>query len=226
MGEEDQMPARGALAGTPDKPAKHRRFSRMRIRFFVVASLLAMAIVGISSAPALAAEGGHDLAKCTFTGTTDQLTPVPLVGNPVPPLLPNYHFKGDGTCTVSHPGTLGENGVVKIHIESGGTYNNIVCGTGTADGTATVTYTSTVAGDNVSGEFPVNLTYTLQFASGAGTLIITGGGHADGTGNATGGGAVDITPTNNTPPNDVGCVNAPANGFNVVSDATVVLPDA
>lgn len=171
---------------------------------FVVAAVVAAAFV-VGPASALAETPPVDGAHCAFTGATVSLDAVPIMGG-----TGNYHFQGTGTCALH--GDAAETGVVAIGIDSSGSYVNQVCGTGTADGSATIT--------GPSAELPATINYHIQFVAGVGVLTVTGGSHADGSG-AQGGGGIDITPTNIG-----GCVTAPALGFNVEGTANVVFNDA
>lgn len=128
----------------------------MRLRYRA-AGLLAAAVtvVGLAALPASAAQG----KVAIFDGNTTSLNPpVQQIGG-----SGTYSFQS-GVCEEASPAK-------KCGVTSSGTYTNIVCGTGSAHGSAFLT--------------PNNLTfnYSITFVSGVGLL----------TGGATG--VVDIVPT-------------------------------
>lgn len=144
--------------------------------------LVAAPLAGLGAPTAQAAA-----FSCTFTGTTTALTP-PIPPAPVTNTSGSYRFSGSATC----------NGTLNIAIVSSGTYQNTVCGTGTADGTATF------GTGGPSG--PIG--YHIQFVAGVGVLTVTS--------NGTGGGPVQITPVPAT-----GCSLSAATGFTVTGSAAI-----
>jgi hypothetical protein len=150
--------------------------TRRRIATLAVgAGLVAVPVAAnlLPSAHAASAE------TCEYNGTTTSLTPIPVTGANTG----NFSFSGSGTCA-------GQLGTGAVSISASGTYNNIQCGTGTAQGVATV-----------SGAVNTTLGFTITFAAGQGVLTVTSGG--------TGGGNVHIVP------NVGGCVTGPATSFTV-----------
>lgn len=102
-----------------------------------------------------AADGDNDVA--VFVGQTTGLTPVQAVGG-----TGTYQFSSIACAGVSTD-TVGDVGTCSI--TSNGSYSNIVCGTGGANGSATVTENTDGGTDTFS--------YGITFASGVG--VITGG---------------------------------------------------
>jgi hypothetical protein len=97
-----------------------------------------------------------------------------------------------------------ETGLCTGTITSAGNYNNLVCGTGTVDGWATIT-------TNVPGDQNIELDYTIIFVAGHGVVTVipdAQDGHSDGAG-PIGAGVVDILPQ----PLIGGCVTTAATGF-------------
>jgi hypothetical protein len=114
---------------------------------------------------------GDNVDTIDFTGNTTALTPVQLVGG-----SGTFAF-GSNLCEMVSPPEAGS-----CSIAASGTYVNIICGTGTVNGTA-----------NISGpDGTETMTFSIAFAQGSGTL--TGNMSAD-DGPATVAGTVEITPT-------------------------------
>jgi hypothetical protein len=154
---------------------------------YLLGVVAAVAAVALPAASAQAAEVGPDVAACTYSGTTSQLTPIPSVprdlsdGNATdietgtyifataPPFpLPQIgqvstqclHVDADtpgGTAADSN-----NTGLYSAGISASGNYHNILCGTGSTDGSATLA----VSGDpEVSG---ITFNYHIDFAAGQG----------------------------------------------------------
>lgn len=186
-------------------------------------------------ATALSAHAGTaDAFSCTFNGATDALTPIaapPAHGTPSQTGLTEegdakyttgmsgaFHFSGTATCS----GTDVSAGITFTNaaatIDSSGSYQNIVCGTGEAvsasDGVhgAIGDAAATPATVTVNG-LTFKVYYTIDFSDGQGTLaadvVFPDGDVVDG------GGAVDILPSNTG-----GCVTGPVLGFNVEGSTT------
>jgi hypothetical protein len=104
-------------------------------RLFGTAALSAFAMV-VWVLPAQAA-ATHGSTNCLVNGTATTNPPVKLQGG-----TGSYSFDGRVVCAVTTneagPGGSQAHGVVNLEITSDGTYNNSVCGTGTADDTANV----------------------------------------------------------------------------------------
>lgn len=166
----------GAFAPPEGLPKEHqvvKRRPRKDLRVKTRIKLLSLvgtvlAAGAIASAPlaASAADGDSDVA--VFVGHTTGLTPVQLTGG-----SGSYGFVSDVCAGASTDTTPPE--VATCGISSSGTYTNIVCGTGSAAGSATATEPDST--DTFS--------YSILFVSGVGVL----------TGGATG--VVLIVPTGN-----------------------------
>lgn len=133
-----------------------------------------------------------------------------------------FSFSGQAVCAGADVASSGGGvapslaaGVYNINTTSG-TYNNLICGTGTANGTATLT--------NAPGTpaATINTTFAITFAAGVGKLsIVVNSGSIDGlvgpNGNTISGGegtgVISILPTQSTPPGSVGCINGDVTGF-------------
>jgi hypothetical protein len=141
------------------------------MKLALLASLAVIGVFGGGAASANAAVTG----ACTYEGTTNTLTPVLYTGG-----SGNFSFTGTAVCAWDS-GTPGVGTIV-----ANGTYSNLVCGTGTADGTANITVNGTT----------VTISFHIQFAASAGV--------ATATGNDTGAGVLQISPapgsTPGTPP--------------------------
>ena len=155
-------------------------FSRRRVGLLIAGATAAGGLYGGLATGAHAAT----TVACQINGSTTSLTPIPA-----PPATGGsgtYTFSGPATCVVN--GAL-QSGTVTV---SDGAYQNTVCGTGTATGTA-----------DFAGGITVNpLGFKIQFVAGVGVIQATSGG--------TGGGVVDITPSNTG-----GCATTAVTGFNV-----------
>ena len=113
-----------------------------------LASLVgAIAVMALGSGSAMAA---GTAATCALEGQTTSLTPPVQFMNGTG----SYSFSGQAACQIQ--------GSPGLHaLTSSGTYSNIVCGTGTADGTATIDGFGTRA-------------YHIQFVSGVGLVTVNG----------------------------------------------------
>jgi hypothetical protein len=178
-----------------------------------VAIAVTVASVGVLPRAAVAASAETvpvDYVHCTGEGTaavSPPIQPPPAVGE-----TGSYAFAGPGICTAAgDPDDVGTTGLTTI--SSAGTYDGHVngeatpCGTGTASGTVSVT----IAGETYT------IKYTITFAAGQGTFVVTGGYDSDGSTSASGGGVVSITPIPAT-----GCTTTAATGFTVVYHVHVV----
>ena len=118
---------------------------------------------------------------CSLTGKTTSLTPIPA-----PPKTGGggtFSFSGTATCLKGAARQV-------VGVSANGTYTNLVCGTGTANGVATFT----------GGPSPIS--FKVNFVLGVGSLTVNGGGK--------GSGVVDIVPANAT-----GCITKPVTGFTI-----------
>jgi hypothetical protein len=135
-----------------------------KLGLMALAMTCAMAVFGAASASAATAY------SCRFTdGLAGNISP----GVGVTPFFNGqYTFSGDADCTIDAT-------QVRAHIDSAGTFINVVCGTGLVQGSATVT---------APGFDAITADYTIAFDATVGELAITGGDVAGG------GGAVQILP--------------------------------
>jgi len=126
----------------------------------MLGTLCAAGALAISPLTAMASDGDTDAG--VSQGHTTTLTPVAFQGGGG-----SYSFASDHCVGVSsdEPTNVPADG--NCSISASGTYANIVCGTGTAPGNATVTES-----DGASDSFA----YSLTFAAGVG--VETGGGSA------------------------------------------------
>jgi hypothetical protein len=122
----------------------------------LVGTVLAAGAIASAPLAASAADGDTDVAA--FVGHTTGLTPVQATGG-----TGSYSFVSDVCAGVSLDATPPEAGTCSI--TSSGTYSNIVCGTGSASGSATAT-------ENVDGAADT-FSYTITFVAGVG--VIQGG---------------------------------------------------
>lgn len=118
---------------------------------------------------------------CSLNGKTTSLTPIPA-----PPKTGgggSFAFSGSATCLKGAARQV-------VGVNASGTYTNLICGTGSAQGTASFS----------GGPSPIN--FKVSFVGGLGSLTVNGGGK--------GNGVVSIVPTNGT-----GCINKPVTGFQI-----------
>jgi hypothetical protein len=130
----------------------------------VAVLVAALAIMAVGSSSAFAA----DTVACGLTGETGALTPpVKLNGG-----SGTFQFGGQAVCSINA-------GVPALStLNASGTYNNTICGTGIADGTATL-----VSGSHTYSSIP----FHIDFVGGVGKVVISAP--------ASGNGVVHITPT-------------------------------
>jgi hypothetical protein len=162
---------------------------------------------------AIPAQASTD-AACSFDGTATTTPPVKLQGG-----SGNYTFSSSGTTTPIRFRCVGHNSAHQVDVEtfdvsSAGSYVNNVCGTGSATSTAgtkggTISNLASVGGNaNLTSTWyhqqpiqdlahQLDLSYTIAFTGGQGTLTfvapaeISGGGavsiSAEGDANQAGG---------------------------------------
>ena len=139
-------------------------------------------------------------ANCVLNGVTGDLTP------PVKAILNGtggsgtFTFEGGAVCSGVIGGTPLSS--TSAHISASGTYTNQVCGTGTADGTATIDF-------NVNG-VRASSNFHIDFRGGQGVLTLTYNVTAGGTGSGSGQGAISIVPSGGN------CVNEDVSEFTVL----------
>jgi len=177
--------------------------------------LIPTTVLGLLTAFACMAPGAQ--ANPSNATASCHLTPGGVDGNatiPAPPAMftsGGFTFSGGATCSIAGvdgpagtgPATPFAEGPLAATITASGTFNNLVCGTGTANGTATVT-----AGADV-----IDASFGITFVNGAGHLSIdvTGGkdnAGADAISGGNGHGGIDIVPTNAG-----GCLTSPVTSF-------------
>ena len=147
--------------------------------------VLPLALVAASLMAPSAMAATPATAKCAFTGLAGNLTP-PVPAAPTLGGSGTFTFGGSATCALSHGG--GPAVPVNATINASGRYDNTVCGTGTATGTASITFQA-----NSTGTTSANATFSINFASGVGALHISS--FVDNQGHkGQGGGEVTIVP--------------------------------
>jgi hypothetical protein len=167
----------------------------------------------VSGLPAAHAASG-DTITCSGEGAAHISAPIPAAGGVV---NGTYTFTGPITCTVASDEGTSDTTTSEQTIVSQGSYENTgSCGTGWADGSASVTV----------GSESYSIDYYISFTDGAGTFTVENPGNdpdssteadTDSSTDSDGGtlsgtaGSVDITPSN-----PGGCATAPVTGFNVV----------
>src|SRR5260370_6238900 len=92
---------------------------------------------------------GTDTFTCSFTGSATTSPPVQLVGG-----SGSYSFTGFASCSMADAKDSAENFISSGVISSSGTYSNTLCGTGTADGSASITGMS----ENLSVTYHIDFT--------------------------------------------------------------------
>jgi hypothetical protein len=153
----------------------------------MVGTVLAAGALAASPMIASAADGDVDVA--VFVGATTQLTPVHVSG-------------GSGTFTFTSSVCVGLSSdtvppeVGTCAISATGGYNNVVCGTGNASGTANITEPD---GSATSASFGIIFVAGVGIISPVATPL-GGGGEAVGV--------VDLQPTSNGLPDTNQCVNS------------------
>ncbi|GAC1575406.1 MAG: hypothetical protein NVS3B24_04000 [Candidatus Dormibacteria bacterium] len=152
------------------------RFLKARRAFTAVAAFGLMSVALPVSAAAETVPVDH--VSCAGQGLATVSPPIATVGG-----SGTYNFTGPGVCVAS--GDPSDAGTMVGTISSGGTFNNIVCGTGTATGTASVT----IAGETYT------VSYTITFVGGQGTFTSVSLTDSDGSSGGTGGGNAHIVPT-------------------------------
>ncbi len=156
-----------------------------------------LAAGAIAAAPVIASADDDAVDAAVFTGQTTSLTPVQLaLGSGAYSFQTTSLAGGAPSCLGVSTDSLPSEVAAGCTVTSSGTYSNIVCGTGTATGNATITE-SDGSTENVNG-------YTIIFVAGVGVLVdvsgVAGGGGDDAAA------VVDITPSQNgigSPPNCV-----------------------
>jgi hypothetical protein len=207
-----------------------------RISRLVAVATATTALALVAGAPSAMAAGAH-VTVCQFTGLAGQLNPGvqsvldDLAGTDPLSLLDTdtgtYSFSTSGSplpspCASVEASVLDEDVSVEaeaavgtVSISASGGYINTICGTGTADGSATLTGT-VLAGINQDGDLspePSSATadYDITFAGGQGVLT---GTFTDGEDTGTSAGYVNIVPDPLTPGNG-NCISGPVKAFRV-----------
>ena len=170
--------------------------------------VLPLALVAASfMTPSSAMAADPASASCTFTGLAGNLTPAV---RPIPQTGGGGTFTFGGTaltCTLVHGATVAPN--VAATINASGSYTNTICGTGVANGTATISFAA-----NPTGVTTGNATFTINFTGGVGVLQISrftdNAGHT-----GQGGGQVNIVPAQGS------CTSGGVTAFTVAGGFTV-----
>jgi opacity protein-like surface antigen len=174
-------------------------------------ALAAAAAVLVSAAAAPAAMAAPDAGACAYVGSANtngvqwfgQLPP----GLPAGLQLPFPFSTNNGTygftqfvfiCAGADVGAPDAD-VVELTLKASGDFSNIICGTGTANGTATVTNAVSLVGPPLSGAVVADLdgstiNYVITFVAGQGTITGSGMSGAD-HGQVTLAGTASIEPT-------------------------------
>jgi hypothetical protein len=206
-----------------DQPNKGETYM-FRISRLVAVATATTVLALVAGAPSAMAAGA-EVTVCQFIGLTGQLNPG------VPSILPGLVFGGSGTYSFSTSGSPlpslcvnvleedvldeAEAAVGTVSISASGGYDNILCGTGNAGGSATLTGT-VLAGINQDGDLspePSSATadYHILFAGGQGVLT---GTFTDGEDTGILAGYVNIVPDPLTPGNG-NCIGGPVKAFRV-----------
>jgi len=148
--------------------------SRKRLVTMALGALSAMAFI----VPSAQAQGVVGAAACVFEGVSGQAAPgveniVSDLG-PAPDILDTdsgtFGFTGSATCAGADANDVPPTvvGPATFDLSAGGTYNNVICGTGTANGTANLTD---------GGSTNIDYTFGIMFANGVGlkSLVVDGG---------------------------------------------------
>jgi hypothetical protein len=222
---------------------------------YLLGLVAAVSLVALP-ASAQAAEVGKDVAACTYSGTTTNLTPIPSVpkdladGNATDIETGSYSFVtappfplpqiGQVSTQCLHvdmdtPGGAAADdnntGLYGASISATGTYRNLLCGTGSTDGSATLA----VSGDPEISSIGFN--YHIDFAAGQGgaqTLVnanvgpLGTGAITNATVNTTNHGSLPATGAGTThifgksPAGTTLCVTGDVTDFDVVGDISGV----
>ena len=172
---------------------------KLRTIFAAAGTLCAAGVLAV--AMPLTAAADTDVDAVAYTGVAGNLTPAILpITNPGGVLeTGTYTFSGGCAVAVSSDDLPAVS--TSCSITSAGSYLNVLCGTGTATGGATVA--SSIESATVS--------YTIVFVAGLGLQVVT---------SPVGGvGVVSIVPTNAT---SGGCVTAAVSSFNVTGASVFV----
>ena len=186
----------------------------MNFRLKVAGAVVAVAAFGAVGFGPMTASANSPLDVIVFAGPTSGLTPVPAILNAKTPTCitslgaacsGTYSFNSSnagGACEGASIGTTPAVGGCVINSPTG-SYNNIICGTGSArDAGATVSESD---GD------VYNTAYSINFVSGVG--VITGSATASDGGSGPEAGVVVIIPTAGN------CINTDVSTFTAVGAA-------
>jgi hypothetical protein len=172
-----------------------------------------------------------------YTDATKQFLPDLLDEDPAAG-LGSYQLEGDATCVFtdggvdsSHPtDEPGASGTYLMHVSSGGSWKNRICGTGFLDGNATITATSKLAPllpptkDDADG--PLYVEFHIDFYATHGVMHILYASNPYGTGIDTGEGYVNILPKGLPPGSSGGdCVMTDVQAFAVNGAFDAAVPD-
>lgn len=154
----------------------------MKIRTGILSLVTGVAAVVLGVAPTMGAHAADGPGVAAFSGSAN--ASVALSGG-----TGNFGFNSNA-CVAVDSDDATSSGL--CNVVAGGTFNNTVCGTGTADGQADITPDPSDGGTEV-------VNFHIQFVAGVGVV----------TGDAVG--VVDISPNSPQPP--PGCTN----GFTVTT---------
>lgn len=191
------------------------RINKIRLALATAAAILP----GVAAPSAMAAP---DVANCQYTGTAST-SGVNWLGAPLSsPNTGSFTFSQlTFTCAgVGDPTTGAAAGVVTVNLPSSGTFNNILCGTGTADGSGTASASDVAGVGSAAGEFNgAHIGYHITFAGGQGALQGSGT-DADGDPLTIAGTASIVATGGGTTPNLTTCTD----NFEVAGASTIASP--
>jgi hypothetical protein len=164
----------------------------MRNKFrLAVLGVVAAAVPALAAAPsAMAANSVH----CTYQGSA-ATSGVGVMAN-----TGTFTFTQTSPLTFTCTGQLNSGqyaGSATLVVPASGTFNNTVCGTGTADGSGSVTATA-VAGSLAAGLNGGSVSFHIQFVAGNGAITGTATGPA-GSASITGSTTIVATGGGGTP---------------------------
>ncbi len=177
-----------------------------RVKQLVLLSVIAAALL----VPVASASAGTQTA-CTFDGVTGNLSPA------IPSILEDgstdtetgqFTFNGGVTCAGNDRGNPVNPTAETGSVSASGNYSNILCGTGRAEGDATVTLPSGT----------VQAHFVIDFTGGNGVITITAAVRSTGETGGTGRGDAQLRPASGN------CVNQSVSAFQVVGGFTTIFP--
>lgn len=146
----------------------------MRNKFrLAVLGVVAAAVPALAAAPSAMAANS---VQCTYTGSANTVPGVGVMAN-----TGTFTFTQTSPLTFTCTGQLDNGqyaGNATLVVPASGTFNNTVCGTGTADGTGSVSSATDHAGNLAEGLAGGSLSFHIQFVAGNGAITGTATGPA------------------------------------------------